>query len=255
MDTQWSLITLRISVIYLQRESLSYRKPVGKLQGKVDNPMGFLDHRRKPSQIKQGEKVSHLFNLPYAQSNTPLIGWRTWFLKVCHIANGVKSKEYKDAFEEIIDTKQEFRLKSIAVDIIWDGPLMTTSQNPDGSLKKVSPSNQAKIDDSGRGDFGVYSYKNVDDLVRLCGYAQVVGLVESSGQVIEHDYGYRAQKCMIKKLWLLNGVAKNSQQIFYFSASDLEHVRKSLSKIYHCNVNTILDADYFYSFKWAKESV
>ena len=56
----------------------------------------------------------------------------------------------------------------------------------------------------------------------------VVGWVELTGKIIEHEYGWRAETCTIQELFLFFNIVP---------ASDLAHLREALEKRYQCEVH------------------
>jgi len=53
-------------------------------------------------------------------------------------------------------------------------------------------------------DFGIYSYKTPHELSIYHGFGDIVGRIDNLGHVVEHEWGYRAQKATIIELWFLN---------------------------------------------------
>lgn len=134
------------------------------------------------------EKVKGFFKGRPEKRSEPLVGWRGWNV----------------VFPDVM-------LKSKSADFLWETPTCTTKTTLSGTLSKVSSSNPVKAKNAVRirrdpyHDYGIYSYKSVVLLEGLHSiqYETVVGRIESSGHVIEHEYGYRAQVAVIKELWYM----------------------------------------------------
>lgn len=188
-------------------------------------------------------RVSKFFGLPVSKSNSPIVGWRTWkigkFSKFvrkdnplieCEIVEGgYFPKGTIDLDWRRIESRSYY-LAPAHVGGIWEGPVMTTNVLPNGRLSPVSLVNKATFGIEGRGDYGVYSYKNLPELVSHHGILEyrIFGKVDNVGQVIEHEFGYRAQKSIIRELWLLGFVIERIEHI---------HMKDSLEERYQCPVN------------------
>lgn len=173
----------------------------------------------------QGERVNSFIGLPKSHSTKPLIGWRTWNV----------GQEYdKDI------TKPHFILKAAHVDIDWDGPRMTTNILPSGYLAPVALSNKAKFNDS-RGDYGVYCYKNLYLLQKMHGFVVIFGRIHCTGQVIEHEYGYRAQTAIIQELWIIDHEWNGQHSSFVEGWSEI--AQKQFEIKYGCSVHLSKDLD------------
>ena len=135
------------------------------------------------------EKVKGFFKGKIEKRSEPFVGWRGWNI------------EFPDVM-----------LRSKSADFLWETPTCTTKATLSGTLSKVSSSNPVKAKNAVRirrdpyHDYGIYSYKSVELLNRLHSIhtEHVVGRIESSGHVIEHEYGYRAQVAVIKELWYIS---------------------------------------------------
>lgn len=116
------------------------------------------------------------------------------------------------------------RLMSAFRDTVWDGPVLTADHLPIGVPNCGS---------------GVYALKSALRPNRqyfdwLLGRdTWVRGWVALSGQVVEHERGYRAQRAVLRRLRL--GVAAHR---YFRSADDLAWVRDELERRYQCPVKT-----------------
>lgn len=142
--------------------------------------------------------------LYYTKSSKPLIGYRAWRLH----------KNY--------NLKQEWLLRSITADFIWEGPIVRTTEPPSSSL-------------IGEGvPLGIHSYKNPGFLQKyLCLWSTypIYGIIELSGVVIEHELGYRAEIATVKELFIWFNI-------------DNEAI-PSLERTYQCTVNSTKDFNKF----------
>jgi hypothetical protein len=97
-------------------------------------------------------------------------------------------------------------LKSITSEYLWTGPVGTTKLGPGGKPLRVSPRNPIEgcwIPDGY--DWGVYSYKTPSQLFRYNPELQnkeplVLGRVQNYGHVVEHEYGFRSQRVIVRDL-------------------------------------------------------
>jgi hypothetical protein len=135
---------------------------------------------------------------------------------------------------------------------------------PNGKLTRVCSWNPVRargairVSEDPYNDYGVYSYKSVELLNGLhpVAYGQVVGLIESSGHVVEHEYGYRAQICVIKELWYMVVEVRGAMRVIpedevmgYDAEIVYEDHRIAADKMearYHCPV-TVLRLDTFFN--------
>lgn len=115
------------------------------------------------------------------------VGWRAWRLE-----------------------KHDY-LRSLTSRSVWEGPTMTTRLDESGKPKRVwtSPTTQFSRDMS-KGDYGVYAYKTPSLMYEqlLFEYNNdmiypIIGSLDLLGHVVEHELGYRAQKAIIRELWLI----------------------------------------------------
>jgi hypothetical protein len=114
----------------------------------------------------------------------PLVGWRTWKLS----------------------WPSQTHLMSTAAGDKWTGPRMTTLDfmRVTPHWGNVAPKHRTK---SPLHDFGVFSYKNPVLLMRYFEVGSrtlpVVGRLDLTGHIVEHEFGSRAQSVMIRELWLV----------------------------------------------------
>ena len=129
------------------------------------------------------------FAKPPVKRTEPLVGWRGW--KIRQIDWGM------DGDEKL--------LCSQAANYAWTGPVATTKLQPDGSPTRVHSENPIVITPLGTHlDYGIYSYKTPYELSTYHGFGDIVGRIDNLGHVVEHEWGYRAQKAAIIELWFLN---------------------------------------------------
>lgn len=123
------------------------------------------------------------------KSNQPIISWRWWKLT----GRGI--------------------LKSISSDHVWKEPIMTTKLDSFKNPMKVSilnPIEHGGINyrDGELRDWGVYSYKTPEflfihnpSLAPDAWHPLMLGRIKNTGHIVEHEFGYRAQKSEILELW------------------------------------------------------
>lgn len=116
----------------------------------------------------------------------PPIGWRTWGLLKHDV------------------------LRSAVMDTPWEGPVMTTRPRSDGKgLCRVRSDRIGYLTqvEQANHDNGVYSYKTLKGLstyfLLSSGQNSVFGKVELHGHVVPHEFGWRAQKVIIRHLWYI----------------------------------------------------
>jgi hypothetical protein len=178
-------------------------------------------NRPKPSQNshKVHGLVSPFFRLPSEKTNKPIIGWRTWRLTCSCMETAIDKNQNMLVHREDC----EWMLKAGHLDVIWESPVMTTIVAGNGKPVEVSLTNHKRNGE--RGDYGVYSYKTLNWLLEFHGSSGVIGRIDNYGHVIEHEFGYRSQKVVIKELWV---VAPFSSLI-----------AEQLEKRYHCPLTIV----------------
>jgi hypothetical protein len=143
----------------------------------------------------------------------PFVGWRCWKLKQqlgpstsCHVF-----------------------LESTAAKTPWYGPTMGLRLG----CNKVARLHHDISVFNGM-DYGIYSYKQPQGLVEH--FAQpnlscpIIGRLDVSGHVVEHEIGWRSSKVIIRELWVIS---------FYHVVESYEGIRESLEETYQCPVNII----------------
>lgn len=165
---------------------------------------------KKPFYIRGHDRASRFIGLPKEKTDQPIGGWRTW---------------------RITTTSEGWRLRSVTVDSPWESPVMTTNVENDGKLARVATNNKARYRGD-RGDYGVYSYKDLETLAHWHGFRGVVGRIENYGHVVEHEFGYRAQKCVIRSLYML----VSHMLVSHIYAAQ---IRRTFEEIYHCPVKIV----------------
>lgn len=98
----------------------------------------------------------------------------------------------------------EYMLSSVSRPVLWTEPVMTTRLGPDGEPMKVTSGNPVgRTTPLTESDPGVFSYKTPNLLRKHHSICPVAGRIECYGHVVEHEWGYRAQKVRVKELWLI----------------------------------------------------
>jgi len=154
----------------------------------------------------------------------PFKAWRCWMIdqKVSIEIQEIREGDEIE-YEWHDDVQHSYRLASTAIQKIWDGPVMTTREG-----RKVSPYFQLGALPR-RHDYGVFAYKTPKYLQRYFGFMmmdEVFGRVDLTGHVVEHELGYRAQKCTIRELWIS-------------SKAEKEGMKEEFESVYHCPVHVI----------------
>jgi hypothetical protein len=117
-------------------------------------------------------------------------------------------------------------LSSMAVNYEWTGPVATTVKI-NGRPQRVLSRQQFDVDYNG-GRLGVHAFKKATRMwQQYYGLPVVVGLVELQDHVIEHEYGYRAQIAVIRRLWLTPLVGRRIELLQHFE------------RLYDCTVDLI----------------
>ena len=112
-----------------------------------------------------------------SKRDKPIEAWRTW------LVDGMT-------------------LQSTGVSCLWEGPTMTTLAS--ARVKSTIM----------HGDMGVHCYKTPNLLLTHffgaipgekypISFLYILGRIDISGHVVEHQHGYRAQKAIIRELWIL----------------------------------------------------
>lgn len=141
----------------------------------------------------------------------PFVGWRCW--KLSH--------------------QTRYSLHSTASAKIWDGPVMGLRE----SGLKVSQINLKPVDGE---DYGIYSYKNPMELVSHFNLPAstypVIGRLDLTGHVIEHEIGWRAAKAIIRELWV---VRQYCGQPPNYRVQMVDEIQRQFELRYQCPVNII----------------
>lgn len=131
-------------------------------------------------------------------------------------------------------------LQSMTAKSVWYGPTMTTCKLPESDgLCRVSAHNPITgLAPAPGTDWGVYSYKRPDWLFQYNKSLKtldtlVLGRIENSGHVIEHEYGYRSQVVVMRELWIF--AAPEPTLIEHKH----EYWRSLMSERYECDVHIV----------------
>lgn len=123
-----------------------------------------------------------LWRFPPKRREYPFTAWRAW-----HLSN---------------TEDDEWFLRSLAADVVWEQPVIKSDFPP------VDPKTwgHGQKTNSGHvihtsGIWTVYDRPQVLGVVQLY-HAEVFGEVALWGRVARHELGYRAEWCMVKKLFL-----------------------------------------------------
>ncbi len=189
---------------------------------------------------KGPEKVNKFFAPKPQKGTKPLVGWRSW------------SIEWPDVM-----------LYSASAQMVWESPTQTTKKMQNGKLARVCSWNPVRtrgalrVSNDPYHDYGIYSYKSVELLNGLhrLQIGQAVGLIGSSGHVVEHEYGYRAQICIVEELWMLVAQISGGLQVQAANAAmgshegrvvyaDYKIAADKLEARYHCPVSVIRLSDF-----------
>jgi len=144
--------------------------------------------------------VSDLVGSYWASTNvvqtSEVLGWRSWDLG--QPGDAVLTQRWLDAgLAEFLTTRvpdtiggpvrqlSEWRLRSPLHSVLWDGPVMVADAVP-----RVGNCN------------GIYALKRPTRHTRRAYWNVVVGVVALSGQIVVGKYGYRAERAVVRALWL-----------------------------------------------------
>lgn len=135
-------------------------------------------------------------------------------------------------------------LRSITSDHEWTGPTMTTKINPKtGQPCRVASNNPAvnygakyKVEVNQAIDWGVYSYKTPAylrqhnrGLFAPTDSPLVLGKLHNHGHVVEHTYGYRAQKVTVQEIWAF----------IKLLTANADPWRRNLERRYQCDAHIV----------------
>lgn len=173
---------------------------------------------RTEAQIEEEERMAiihpdthkaPIWRLPPERKEAPIRAYRVW---------------------KLVPFEGEMVLGSVAMSTVWLGPVIRSD------LRPIDPTHW----DKDRGVMsqvfngaGIHAVKTLeqakDELVRSY-YAPVVGRVTLWGRVVQFTRGYRAELCMIKRLWLL-------QDMSYYDYPITQKVLDDLTRRYECDVS------------------
>lgn len=163
---------------------------------------------------------------PARQHEAPIKAWRCWELKT----------------HGFLD-QGDFILASVAADTEWEGPVIRSDQPPlDPKVwdkaKRENAANRNEITAHVFGKAGIHAVKTqrqVEKTARM--YAsEVYGEVTLWGRVAQFELGYRAEYCMIKKLYLIRALVRSSHTLGCYP---MENIAKALSNRYQCDVEVV----------------
>jgi hypothetical protein len=216
-----------------------FESPAGPVQcGKQDD--GHVDHLCFVSNVWLEWTSDQAFDpfKPVARIGA-FTGWRCWRLNQADVTVYSKEAPRYSGFET------QFRLMSTAAEHVWQSPVMTTQD-----LKRVSPMNVMNSFNS-KFDFGVYSYKTPLDLVKYfrlpSGNYPVIGRLDLTGHIVEHEFGWRAQKSVIRELWFAPPweVAPKS--------GILKEITEQFERTYSCDIHLLESDQVEHWAKWYDE--
>lgn len=146
---------------------------------------------------------------PRRKGTKPLTGWRVWRMEPGP------------------------RLLSVTVNREWESPVMRTKP---GTVPRSDLERGAK---GGQHDHGVYSYKTPELCVSHMyfdglwgGHYPVIGRLDLSGVVVEHEKGYRAETATIRELWIL-------VDPLHDALGEGDRQAKELATFYKCDCHTL----------------
>lgn len=204
-----------IFVRWTNGEALAYARKLReeeKRQQQEEAQQRLLAEEKRIEEEKKGRVRSH----------KPFIGWRAW---------------------HVTGSDEDPVLMSIArTQIIWGGPTQTVHKKATGELREVHPRNSATANfgqNTESYDHGIYSYKTPAFMMQFLfkeGFNlryPAVGRVENWGHIVEHEWGYRAQKVVVTGLWLVC-----SKRDDIYKSLQLSRVAP-LEQRYQCDVEVI----------------
>lgn len=129
-----------------------------------------------------------------------------------------------------------YTLKSTARGYVWMSPRATTMDDKQVWFELEDIFRFGKHEDR---DPGIFCYKTPDYVLRYFPSQPVYGHIDLTGHVVEHDLGYRAQRAMIRELWIIpqqgnlpGPVSKPIKEV----AGD---IRTQFEKRYDCEVHIL----------------
>lgn len=168
--------------------------------------------KRKLSSIEESDLRETIFGVPPKKQTEPLIGWRTWRI--------------------VPNAASQWVLKSMSANYIWESPVGRTRNNE--RLTKD------------REHHGVYSYKTPNLMLQHLGLlSNIAGRMDLTGHVVEHEFGYRAQRATIRELWIFDQGRPFQTNQFVDTEKEIEQITSDLESRYQCPVH-VVKADQLY---------
>lgn len=157
------------------------------------------------------------WRFPPKRKESPIRAYRAWEIEFDHEGRG-------------------WRLRSLAANFYWDGPFVRADGRPvDPKLwdaaKKESKEKYYNVVSHICHYAGIWAVKNKKILKEVIStyYAPAWGEVDLWGRVAQFTLGYRAEFCMIKKLWLdVSYLPKNQR--------NEQGIKHDLEQRYDCDV-------------------
>lgn len=201
--------------LYLNASLATFPRTLDNLEGKA--LADWVEEQEAMSIVNPDTSNAPVWRFPAKRKESPIRAYRAWEL------GG--------------PTRYGHRLRSLAADFEWDGPFVKSDARP------LDPKLWEQARKEGQNEY----YKVVGHVVRYAGIwavkdetilkqvlrtysAPVWGEVDLWGRVAQFTLGYRAEFCMIKKLWLdASLVHTRNEQV----------IKRDLEKRYGCDVELV----------------
>lgn len=160
------------------------------------------------------------------RSEHPIRAYRAWGVEVMKDYSPVTDKPTVEAY-----------LKSVTMQDRWEGPVMRAHMKPVDPA--VWDKDKSQLDETFR-LAGIYAFKERTDAKGL-GFP-CWGEIALWGRIAQFELGYRAEVCMIKKLWLSRRATRiNNSLIYDWSRRatmdvPIKAIQDALSRRYQCDV-------------------
>ena len=182
---------------------------------------------------------------------TPFVGWRCWKLmsESCRFDNVYNKVQYTER-----DTTDYFLLSTAAA-VKWEGPVMRTRDNVRVSGRNLAGMAGSRKQSFGEEvvDYGVYSYNDPRWLLHyfygdiyhdpntLITQYPIIGRLDVTGHVIEHELGFRSQVVTIRELWISDQIGRANTDSFTDNKHIIERETPKVQEVfesrYHCPVH------------------
>lgn len=172
------------------------------------------------SELHPDTSKTPIWRRPARKHEAPIVAYRCWEL----------GKDIDD----------DWILCSVAANTHWEGPVIRSDAPPlDPQVwdkaKRERPDEARSVTAHVFGKAGIHAVKTFDQVISTAKMysSEVYGEVTLWGRVAQFELGYRAEYCMIKKLFVVN------TRIFSSDKRVVEHIVTSLSRRYQCDVEVV----------------